>query len=100
MALPEGISKAWNFIRQRKQSYLSFKAAAGIPFLRDLAKFCRANETCVVKDVNGKIDEHQTFILEGRREVWLRIQQHFNLTSQQLLALYSGQDYLEEADND
>jgi len=101
MVLPEGLSKAWDFIRARKQSYQTFKAVAGVPFLRDLANFCRMNETCVVKDKDGRIDELATALLEGRREVGLRIWQHFNLTSQQLLALYSGQDYLaEDKDNE
>jgi hypothetical protein len=99
MQLSEQVSRTLDFLRGRKQSYLSFKAAAGVPFLRDLANFCRANETCVVKDKDGRIDEKATLLLEGRREVWLRIQQHFNLTSQQLLALYSGRDYLNEEDN-
>jgi hypothetical protein len=30
-------------------------------------------------------------VLEGRREVWLRIQQHLNLTTEQLFQLYGGQ---------
>ena len=101
MQLPEAVSRALDALRVRKASYQSFKAMAGVPFLRDLANFCRANETCLVKDRNGKIDELATAVLEGRREVWLRIQQHFNLTSQQLLALYGGKDYIiEDEEND
>jgi len=29
--------------------------------------------------------------LEGRREVWLRIQQQMNLSTEDLIALYNGQ---------
>lgn len=52
--------------------------------LADLALFCRANEPTFHKDarVEG--------ILQGRREVWLRIQQHLNLSDGELWALFSG----------
>lgn len=52
---------------------------------QDLARFCRAHETCVVPG-----DKIATAVLEGRREVWLRIQQHKNLTPEQLFRLYGG----------
>jgi hypothetical protein len=51
--------------------------------LRDLAKFCRANETCFHPN------ENTMKALEGRREVWLRIQNHLHLTADQLCALYN-----------
>lgn len=53
--------------------------------LADLAVFCRANESCAVPG-----DHDRTMMLLGRNEVWLRIQQHINLTPEQLFALYSG----------
>ena len=92
--------KALDKLRIQKQSYLQFKSVAGIPFLRDLANFCRANETCLVKDKTGKVDPLLTAVLEGRREVWLKIQQHFNLTPTQLLQLYSGRDFLTQEEED
>lgn len=76
------------FLFQRKRSYqLTFQEAqpANLEVLRDLAKFCRANESCVVPG-----DRDKTMLLEGRREVWLRIQQHLNLTPEQLFDLYGG----------
>ncbi len=42
--------------------------------LKDLAKFCRANESCFHQDVRI----HANF--EGRREVYLRIMEHLKLT--------------------
>jgi len=42
--------------------------------LKDLAKFCRANKTCFHDDARV----HAVF--EGRREVFLRIMEHLNLT--------------------
>src|SRR5512146_1060172 len=41
--------------------------------LADLARFCRANEPCFMKD-----DRYHA-LLEGRREVWLRIQNELKL---------------------
>lgn len=78
--------RVFDFIKRRKQN---FQLACGQPamqeMLMDLATFCRANETCVIPG-----DGDRTLVLEGRREVWLRIQQHLNLTSQQLFVLYTG----------
>lgn len=58
---------------------------AHVIVLEDLARFCRANESCVVPGEHDK-----TLVLEGRREVWLRIQEYLNLTPVQLFALKTG----------
>lgn len=52
--------------------------------LADLAKFCFANDTVATTD------RDQTQRLIGRREVWLRIQQHCNLDNETLWKLYGG----------
>lgn len=54
--------------------------------LYDLAKFCRANETCF------HADPRVHAVLEGRREVWNRIQHHLQLSDEQLWKLYSRKD--------
>lgn len=80
--------KALAFITGRSTAYrLAFndEQPADRKVQEDLARFCRANETCVVPG-----DPVATAILEGRREVWLRIQQHKNLTPEQLFRLYGG----------
>lgn len=48
--------------------------------LRDLAVFCRAEESTF------NADARLHAMLEGRREVWLRIQEYLKLSSEQLLA--------------
>ena len=96
MVASELYRKALDLMRVRKQSALHFKGMAGTPFLRHLATYCRANETCMVKDARGNIDRDKTLVLESRREVWLMIQNHFNLTPTQLLALYGGSDFIPE----
>lgn len=74
------------FLRSRRRNYqLAFGSPAGREVLVDLARFCRANETCVIPN-----DRDKTLVLEGRREVFLRIQQHLNLTSEQLFDLFGG----------
>ncbi len=73
------------WIRDRKRAYqLTFNAAdaANRQVLSDLAKFCRAHETCVVPG-----DRDLSLILEGRREVWLRIEQQLNLPPETLYML-------------
>ena len=52
--------------------------------LADLAKFCRADRSTF------HADPRVHAALEGRREVWLRIQEHLNLTPEQLAQLYGG----------
>lgn len=80
--------RAVDFLRRRRTDYLAvFKLdnPASVRVLEDLAVFCRANETCFHSDPRLHA------VAEGRREVWLRIQQHLNLTSEQLYKLYGGQ---------
>ena len=50
--------------------------------LKDLQVFCRAMETTFVAD-NARLSD----VLEGRRQVWLRIQNFLELTSEQLMAI-------------
>ena len=78
-------SRAVDYIRSRKRTYqLAFGTPAGQDVLMDLAKFCRANASTFHEDPRLHA------VLEGRREVWLRIANHLNLTTDQLYALYMG----------
>jgi hypothetical protein len=88
MTIREAVDRAIGFLTNRKQVYQqTFCNPIGERVLGDLAPFCRANETCVVPG-----DPVKTAILEGRREVWLRIQQHINYSPEQLFALYARRD--------
>ena len=102
--LGEEVRKAVDFLKLRKTNYQlafglprivaglrrAYRAVLGGPagqaVLRDLEKFCRANETCF------HADPRQHAVLEGRREVWLRIQAHLNLGPEDLFQLFSGRD--------
>lgn len=84
MTLAEKIKeKALAFLRSRAQNYrTTFLNPSGEDVLRDLAKFCRAHESTFHQyaPVSDKLD--------GRREVWLRIQSHLRLTDEQLWKMY------------
>ena len=58
------------------------EAACAREVLEDLAWFCKANESTFHKDPRVQA------ILEGRREVWLRIVNHLALNQEALWELY------------
>lgn len=68
-----------------KRAYqLAFNTPAGQAVLADLAPFCRVKETCVVPG-----DRDRTYVLEGRREVVLRIHDYLELSAEQLRDKYT-----------
>ncbi len=68
-----------------RRDYINvFRSQAGERVLSDLARFCRANESCFHADARLHA------VAEGRREVWLRIQKVLNLTADQLYAIQQG----------
>lgn len=75
------------FLNFRSRAYrLKFpRPHADDVVLRDLATFCRAFETTVIPG-----EPEKTLILQGRREVWLRIMEHLNIPVDQLYELYGG----------
>lgn len=76
----------FDFFKRRKTDYqLAFTSPAGQRVQADLARFCRASESCVVP---GNHDA--SLILEGRREVWLRIQNHLHLSPSELVRLFAA----------
>lgn len=75
----------YDFIRRRRFNYqATFGPVHGKAVLRDLAPFCRAYTSTFHTDARIHA------MLEGRREVWLRIQQHLNLQPDDLTDLYLG----------
>jgi len=79
------IQTAREFLFGRQKAYqrtfmLENRDSAAV--LEDLAKFCRAHES-TFHSLDGMSER-----LDGRREVWLRIQQHIQLTDEQLWKLY------------
>ena len=67
------------FLTNRKRNYQSaFSGVGGEAVLADLARFCRADESTF--DTDPRISA----LMEGRREVWLRITKHLNLSPDKL----------------
>ncbi len=83
--IKDTVSKIKELFRSRKLSYqMTFQKSS--PYaqhvLRDLAKFCRAHDSTFTTD------DRTTYMLEGRREVWLRLQNHLNLTLDEIYDLH------------
>ena len=76
------------FLRQRRTTYAkTFNNPEGRKVLADLRRFCRASvPTADVSNV------HTTFLLEGRREVWLRIQSLLQLSDEDVINLIEDYD--------
>ncbi len=78
------IDKLWMVIGRKASYYRSVfnpETVAASEVLRDLSVFCRAHEPTFHPDprVEG--------ILQGRREVWLRIQNYSHLKTDELVAI-------------
>lgn len=85
MSIFSGTYKAFSYLSGRRAAYrdVFLSPLAKKHILPDLARFCRANESCF--NENDRIHA----VLEGRREVWNRIQSHLNLSPDELWALYN-----------
>ena len=84
-AVAKAIGHAKHHITIRRAQYHRTFIKTGVDghaVLEDLAKFCRAHDSTF--DPNPTISDR----LDGRREVWLRIQQHLQLSDSQLWQLY------------
>ena len=71
----------------QKAYLIAFAGASGQAVLADLGRFCRADEPCWSED------QRHHARLEGRREVWLRIQNELKLPVEELLQRRVGDSY-------
>lgn len=78
------LEKVRDFISRRRNAYCkTFLTPYGDEVLKDLRGFCRAQESTF------HADPRIHAVLEGRREVWLRISKQLNLTDEQLWAMHA-----------
>lgn len=79
------IDKVRAFLRDRGYAYRrQFDGELGKIILADLAVFCRANESTFHED------PRVAAMLDGRREVYLRIQDHLRLSDNEMFARVTG----------
>lgn len=79
--------KAKQLLALRQQDYqktFDLQSVFAVRVLEDLSKFCRADKTTFHPDPRVHA------VLEGRREVWLRIQNLLGLSQEQLVNIYYG----------
>jgi len=89
------VERLKDLLLRRKQAYTqTFASPVAKVVLSDLAYFCRAAESTF--DPDPRVHA----LLEGRREVWLRIVQHLNLTNEQLFGILAEGKSLKEAIRD
>lgn len=80
------IDRVKRFLWNRQHNYrIVFNSPPGQIVLADLASFCRSRSSTF--DVDARVHA----MAEGRREVWLRIQNHLNLTQKKLYELSTGE---------
>lgn len=79
-------AKAIVFNRQKAYQTVFDDGEMAKQILDDLARFCRANESTFHEDPRVHA------VLEGRREVWLRIRQHLDMGSEDLWNRYSKKE--------
>lgn len=87
MNLPTVVEQAKRWLFRRRYAYqTTFRGPLADEVLRDLARFCRANQSTFHDDARAHA------LAEGRREVWLRITNHLNLPPDRLWAIYDGRE--------
>lgn len=72
---------------ERRYAYRkTFQGPLAETVLKDLARFCFAHKSTMHTDPRAHA------MLEGRREVWLRVAHHMNLSPEELWKLYDGRE--------
>ena len=85
MTPAEWLDKLRVVLMRRRTAYqVTFRGPVAKEVLKDLARFCRAHKSTYHDDPRAHA------VAEGRREVWLRIANHLQLTPDDLWSLYSG----------
>jgi hypothetical protein len=81
------LDRARTFLSTRRHAYRqTFAGPLSEIVLRDLASFCFANNTTFIAD------DRAHALAEGRRQVWIRIANHLNLSPDELWSLYDGRE--------
>lgn len=80
-------NRARDLLFVRQQAYQqTFTGVYAGKVLHDLSNFCRANKTTFHDDTRVSA------VLQGRREVWLRIEQYLKLRPDDLWEIYNNKE--------
>lgn len=85
--IAELYERGLELLRNRSSSYRAVFLGHGTAtdeVLKDLARFCRAHESTF------HYEHSMSDRLDGRREVWIRIAHHLNLSEEQLWSIYGN----------
>lgn len=83
----DAVTKAKQYLFRRRTAYVkTFDGPLAEEVLMDLARFCRAHTPTFHPDPRIAAQ------LDGRREVWLRIQSHLRLSDDELWRLMGRPD--------
>jgi len=82
----QGKKVAYNKVFDRNNVYTD-------AVLKDLAKFCRAHKSTFLPDARASA------VLEGRREVWLMIQEYLELEVEEIYSLHAVKEYRSDNEN-
>lgn len=86
--ISEAVRNTVEWLRQLKRAYcltFQFNQPANIQVLQNLAVFCFASKSCAVPG-----DHERSLMNEGRREVWLHINEYLRLNEAQIYELKTG----------
>ena len=79
------LDRARQFLATRRSAYQqTFRGPLSDIVLKDLAGYCAANFTTF------RNTDRESVLAEGRRQVWLRIANHLNLSEDALWNIYDG----------
>ena len=85
MTRVELIEKLRGLLFRRRYAYQqTFRGPFGEEVLKDLAVYCFASMTTFQGDRDGAL------LAEGRRQVWLRMAEHLNMSPEELWKKYDG----------
>ena len=83
MSIPTFKGEAVARVEKRRRIKADYQIGIGPEALKDLASFCFAYETTFHLSQNARTQA----MLEGRRQVWMRIEQHLKLSPEDLVLI-------------
>lgn len=81
-------------VRQKADYQQTFGSPAGERVLDQLRNVCNGNRSCVAIRSDGTVDQAMSFVLEGRREVLIKIEEILAIAPEELFERWYGMPYV------